>query len=94
MVRAVVEPVDARAAGGQLSADVAMRLGDERFVEDPARDARLVGDDHDGKAARFSSRTASTLYGKEHQPIEPIEIAGLFDQRAVTIEKDRRPRRH
>ena len=27
---------------------------------------------------------------KEHEPLEPIEIAGLFDERAVTIEKYRR----
>ena len=35
-----------------LSLMCAVRLGDECLLEDPARDARLVGDDHDGKAAR------------------------------------------
>ena len=55
----------------------------------PRRDAGLVGDDHDtANPARFSSRTASTVNGKNDEPLEPIEIARLFDERAVAIEED------
>ena len=40
--------------------------------------------------ARFSSRSASPVHGNTVEQIEPIEIATLLDDRAVTIEKDSR----
>src|SRR4029079_17934688 len=51
MVRTIVIRVDARPAGGETRAEVAMRLLDERFREEPPRHPRLVGDDDDGASA-------------------------------------------
>ena len=52
MVRTIVIRVDARAAGRETRAEMAVGLLDERFREEPPRDARLVGDDDDEEAAR------------------------------------------
>ena len=43
------------------------------------------------KPARLSRRIASTVYGKEREPLEPIEVADLLDERAVAIEEDGGP---
>ena len=72
--------------------DVPVRLGDERLVEDPARDARLVGDDDDGEARAVQQPDGVDAVRKEHQPLEPIEIPDFLDERAVAIEKDGRTR--
>ena len=42
------------------------------------------------RPARLSARMASTVHGKERDPVGPVEIADVLDQRAVAIEKHRR----
>ena len=43
------------------------------------------------KPARLSSRSASAGPGKHREQLEAIEIAALLDERAVAIQKHRRP---
>ena len=75
----MVEAIDAGAARVHDVADPTMDRGDKRVVEHPPRHPRLIRDHDDrAKPARFRRRTASTLYGKNAQPLEPIEISGFF----------------
>src|SRR5262245_6756139 len=87
MVRTIVEPVDARATGRQARRDVSMRFGDERFLENPAGDARLIGDNDDGKIRAVQQPDRIDAIGKEHETLQAIEVTGLFEQRAVAIKK-------
>ena len=62
MMRTEIESVDARAAGRERVGERPMRRLDERFVEEPARDARPGSSPRSPRSpARLSSRTASTL---------------------------------
>ena len=71
-----------------------MRLGDERLLEDAARDPGLVGDDDHGESAAVQQPDRVHAVGEEHEPFEAIEVPGLFDQRAVAVEKYGRPVQH
>jgi len=74
--------------GGETRAEVAVRLLDERFREEPPRHPRLVGDDDDGESAAIEGTDGVDGPGKQRDSIEAIEIADVFDQRAVAIQKD------
>ena len=82
-----------RAPPASSVGDVTVGLGDERLVEHPARDPRLVGHHDHGEAGAVQEAHGIDAVGKEHQPLEPIEIAGFLDERAVAIEKDGRASR-
>src|SRR6185503_747658 len=64
-----------------------MRFCDERLLEDPACDTRLVGHDDDGEIRAVQRADRVDAVGKEHQAFETIEVPGLFDQRAVAIKE-------
>ena len=88
MVRTIVIRVDARPAGGETRAEVAVRLLDERFREEPPRHPRLIGDDDDDEAGAIEGADGVDGPWKQRDPIQAIEIADVFDQRAVAIQKD------
>ena len=51
-----------------------MRLVHERLVEEAARDARLVGDDHDREAGAVEQRgSRRPIQGNSCDLVEPIE---------------------
>ena len=52
----------------------------------------LVGDDHGGEAGAVEQADGVARKGVQLEQIEPIEVATLLDDRAVAIEKHRRPR--
>ncbi len=56
----------------------------------PRRDPRLVGDDDHGEAGPVEQPDRIDRERKERQALEPLEIPGLFDDRAVPIEEHRR----
>ena len=57
-------------------------------LNDPPRDARLVGHDDDDEAGAVEHAHGVDAVRKEDQPLEPIEIAGLLDEGPVAIEED------
>ena len=87
MVRAVVEAVDAGAARLEPRGDVPVGLGDERLLDDAARDARLVRDDDDGEAGAVQQPDGVDAVREEDQPLEAIEVSRLLRSGAVAIEK-------
>src|SRR5262245_5641195 len=88
MVRTIVIRIDARPAGGEPRAETTVRLLDERFREEAPRHPRLVGDDDDDESAAVEGADGVDGPRKQRNPIETIEIADVFDQRAVAIQKD------
>ena len=91
MVRTIVIRVEVRAARREQIGDSAVHPIHHRFREESAGDPRLVRDHDDGDAGVVER--ANRVGGKriENDAVGTIEIADLFDQRAVPIEKDRRP---
>ena len=88
MVRTIVIRVDARAAGLEQAGDLPVHLVDDRLGEEPARDARLVGDHDDAQAGAVERADRVDAPGIELDTLGPIEVADLLDERAVAIEKD------
>ena len=73
--------------------DVAMRVFDERLSEEPARDTRLVGHDHDGQAGAIQGADRIDGPRIELDAIDGVEVADVHDHRAVAIEEHGRPHR-
>ena len=69
--------------------DVPVQLLDHRLGEESARDAGLVGHHHHPHAGAVQRADGVDGPGIELDAIRPIEIADLFDQRAVAIEEHR-----
>ena len=88
MVRAMVIRVDPRAAGGETRREHAVRFVNERFAEIAARDAGLVGHDHDGHPGTIACTDGVDTPGEEHEFVDHVEKPDVFDDRAVPIEKD------
>ena len=55
--------------------------------DDAAGDAGLVGDDDDREAGAVEHAHGVDAEGEEHQPLEAIEVAGLFDEGPVAIQE-------
>ena len=65
-----------------------VRLGQKLFGQHAVGHAVLARHDDHLEAGRVEQPTASTVYGNNFKPLEPIEIADVLDHRAVAIEKD------
>ncbi len=87
VVRTIVIRIDVRPAGLEQVGDMAVHAFDDRFAEEPARDARLVRDHHDaqpGSVERAHRVDAPRIQG---DALDAIEIADLFDERAVAVDE-------
>jgi hypothetical protein len=86
-MRTIVEAVHAGAPSRQTPGNVAVCLANEGLLENPAGNASLVGHDDDRKPGAIQQSNGIDAVRKEHETIETIEVARLFDERAVTVEK-------
>src|SRR5204863_7213837 len=59
------------------------------FGEEPARDARLIADQHDREFCAIECLNRCNRPGKQLDALRTIEIADFFDDGAVAVEKDR-----
>ena len=59
----------------------------ERLVEQPTRNPRLVGHDHDRVAGRLEEPDRLSGPRQQLDQIQPSEIPALFDDRAIAVEK-------
>ena len=64
-----------------------MHVVQERLVDDAAGDRRLIGDDDRGEAGALEQPQRVGRPREDVEELEPIEVAALLDERAVTIEK-------
>src|SRR5262249_25753911 len=70
--------------GRQLAVD----LVQDRFRQEAAGDARLVGDDDDSEPRPVERADGVDRPGKERDARARIEVADVLDHRAVAIEKN------
>jgi len=59
-------------------------------IVEPARDARLIGDQHDGNSQAVASRDGSRRAFEHAHVFRTAEIMRVLDQDAVAVEKQRR----
>ena len=59
--------------------------------DDAARDAGLVGDDHDPETGLVEYPYGVHAEREKDEPLEAIEVAGLFNEGPVAIEKNGAP---
>ncbi len=83
--------IDPRVARGEARINGLVYVLEEWLVDDAAADASLVR--HDDRRVAGAVEQANGICGKgiKLEQIEPIEVAALFDDGAVAIEKHRRP---
>src|SRR5206468_4249196 len=91
MVGTEVIAIDPRVAGRQACIHGLVYVLQEWLVDDAAADPSLVG--HHDRRVAGTVEEANRIGGKgvELEQVEPIEVAALFDDGAVTIEKHRGP---
>ena len=89
MVRTIVIRVDARAAASQQRRQMPVHLVDDRFGEEPARDAGLVRHHDDGKAGAIEQRGPHRSTRDRTRRVDAIEVADFLDEGAVAIEEHR-----
>jgi hypothetical protein len=83
-----VEPVQPRAADGELTDQLGIDRVEDGFREVAAGDARLVSD-HDGRHAR-RVQPADGVRGARQEPeaADVIDIPHLLGEAAVTVDED------
>ena len=92
MVRTIVIRVDVGATLGEHRRHVPVHVVHDRFGEEPARDARLIGDHHDGQARAIERADGVDRPRVELDALGAIEVSHFFDDRAVAIQKRRASR--
>ena len=65
-----------------------VRFRDEGLAHETAADAGLIGDDHDRPTRAIQQAHRIDREREQREPLEPIQIARLFDEGAIAIEKD------
>ena len=78
----------ARPPAAKCSTQPLVRLEDERLVEHPARDARLVGDDHQLEAGPLQDDAAPRWRTDTGAAVDPVDVAVIDVQGPVAIDQD------
>ena len=86
-VRTVVITVDAGTGTFEPPVDLAVHGVDERFIDDPTSNGRLVRDHDRRKSRSLQQSQRIDGPGEQRQPVQSIEVTTLLDDRAVAIEK-------
>ena len=87
-MRAEVQRVEIRAGRLQPAAHFGMGHFDERRIDQPARDPRLVGHDHQQVAGPLEQPQRVAGPRKELELLELVQVADVDVERAVAVEED------
>src|SRR4051794_16737226 len=87
MVRTIVIRVQVRTALGEQRRHLSMNVVEDRLREEPARDARLIGDQDDAEARTVQCANRIDRPWIESEALDAIQISDFLDDRAVAIEE-------
>ena len=88
MMRAVIQRVEIGAAGLQPPAHLVVADLDEARIDQPVRDARLIGDDDQRVAGALEQPQRIGRPRKQLEVLEPVQITDVDVECPVAIQKD------